>query len=566
MTDIEFSSEITTKLVRHMMADEFVVQAAQVSSKGETEVEELVKKYEEGKINIERFVNALVKGKHGCYDKHTEVLTDRGWKLFSELTGEESFLTKDIESNRISYQKAERVIAEHYSGEMIRIKTQQVDLLVTPEHRMLGESRTHVGWGSHVKTFPAYELEQRSHRLFLGGGLREGEVFDSVFAELLGFIIADGNVHKNKISFHLKKSRKVDWLKARAKIDEEQDDWYVLDTTGFGSYFLELAKATYNDDRDRVIPRDILENWSGESIGHLIDGYLEGDGSVGDHGQISMSTVSAQLADDLQEAAALAGGSISYRRVETDRYSSFGNRPVHHLGLISSRNSRPRIGWTVEDRAREVYRVDYDDKVYCVTVPSGILYVRRNGKSLWCGNSPFEHNAITLFVEAPIFVFREWHRHRIASINEMSGRYTELPGKFYIPANDRVVVNNGTKMKPSFDDNSPGAIRRNVWTQTLLKEGAEDSWARYQDMLRQDVAPEVARMVLPVNIYSQMYWTVNARSLMNFLSLRSRQDGAAYVSYPQREIQMGAEQIEDIFAELMPHTYNAFIANGRVAP
>jgi thymidylate synthase (FAD) len=183
--------------------------------------------------------------------------------------------------------------------------------------------------------------------------------------------------------------------------------------------------------------------------------------------------------------------------------------------------------------------------------------------------SPFEHNAITLFVEAPIFVFREWHRHRIASINEMSGRYTVLPGKFYIPDEDRNVINKGTKMKPDFSFAEEDVERFKIISddvRTVLQLNNVTSWKSYEDMLANDVAPEVARMVLPVNIYSQMYWTVNARSLMNFLSLRSRQDGAAYVSYPQREIQMGAEQIEDIFAEIMPHTYRAFIKNGRVAP
>lgn len=176
--------------------------------------------------------------------------------------------------------------------------------------------------------------------------------------------------------------------------------------------------------------------------------------------------------------------------------------------------------------------------------------------------SPFEHNAITLFVEAPIFVFREWHRHRIASINEMSGRYTVLPGKFYLPDADRGVINKNTKMKPEFELNDELLLM----TREELKENSVFTWNKYERLLSRDIAPEVARMVLPVNIYSQMYWTVNARSLMNFLSLRSRQDGAAYVSYPQREIQMGAEQIEDLFAELMPHTYNAFLENGRVAP
>ena len=176
--------------------------------------------------------------------------------------------------------------------------------------------------------------------------------------------------------------------------------------------------------------------------------------------------------------------------------------------------------------------------------------------------SPFEHNMFTFFVEAPIFVFREWHRHRIASINEMSGRYTVLPNKFYIPGEDRPIINVGTKMKPKFEPN----LEATMDVQAILNHSAVDAWEHYQWMLNSGIANEVARMVLPVNIYSQMYWTVNARSLMNFLSLRSRQDGAAYVSYPQREIQMGAEKIEEVFAELMPATYKSFVENGRVAP
>lgn len=193
------------------------------------------------------------------------------------------------------------------------------------------------------------------------------------------------------------------------------------------------------------------------------------------------------------------------------------------------------------------------------TVPARLINALMKGKH----GSPFEHNAFTFFVEAPLFVFREWQRHRISSFNEMSGRYTELPGKFYVPSEERNVVNAGTRMKPDFSEETDSDVR--AMLDDYLRSNSYDTWRRYERLL-EEIAPEVARMVLPLNIYSQMYWTVNARSLMNFLSLRSRQDGAAYVSYPQREIQMGAEKIEDIFAEQMPLTYAAFIENGRVAP
>lgn len=177
--------------------------------------------------------------------------------------------------------------------------------------------------------------------------------------------------------------------------------------------------------------------------------------------------------------------------------------------------------------------------------------------------SPFEHNMFKFFVKAPIFVFREWHRHRISSINEMSGRYTELLPEFYTPDSRRPLVNMGTAMRPQFDYGT------NKQRMTML-EGDEmicaTAWKVYQDRLQSGIAKELARTVLPVSVYSQMYWTVNARSLMNFISLRVFDPTAARVSHPQYEINLGATQVEEYFKTAMPITHAAFVANGRVAP
>lgn len=192
------------------------------------------------------------------------------------------------------------------------------------------------------------------------------------------------------------------------------------------------------------------------------------------------------------------------------------------------------------------------------TVPTRLINaLMRDGHG-----SPFEHNAFTFFAEAPIFVFREWHRHRISSINEMSGRYTKLQPKFYWPEWDRKMINTNTSMQPEFIEDRALAGE----TRARLSASADWAWKYYEELIEQGVANEVARMVLPVNIYSQMYWTVNARSLMNFLSLRVDSPDSARRSRPQWEIQMAAEQMEAVFAEHMPATYDAFIKNGRVAP
>ncbi|MFE3201157.1 FAD-dependent thymidylate synthase [Embleya sp. NPDC059237] len=178
--------------------------------------------------------------------------------------------------------------------------------------------------------------------------------------------------------------------------------------------------------------------------------------------------------------------------------------------------------------------------------------------------SPFEHNSMTFFVSAPIFVFREFHRHRVGwSYNEESGRYRELLPVFYVPATERRLVQRG---KPGAYEFVDGTAEQHAVVDEATRAGYEAAYAAYRRMLEAGVAREVARTTLPVGLYSSMYATCNARSLMHFLGLRTRHDDATFPSFPQREIEMVAERMEAAWAELMPLTYAAFNANGRVAP
>lgn len=177
--------------------------------------------------------------------------------------------------------------------------------------------------------------------------------------------------------------------------------------------------------------------------------------------------------------------------------------------------------------------------------------------------SPFEHNSMTFYVHAPIFVFREFMRHRIASYNEESGRYRELRPVFYVPGPDRNLVQVG---KPGAYEFLEGTPEQTALVDEATREASVHAFQAYQRMLAAGVAREVARIVLPLNIYSSMYVTMNARALMNFLSLRTRREGTHFPSFPQREIEMCADQMETMWSERMPLTYAAFNANGRVAP
>lgn len=177
--------------------------------------------------------------------------------------------------------------------------------------------------------------------------------------------------------------------------------------------------------------------------------------------------------------------------------------------------------------------------------------------------SPFEHSSMTFFVQAPIFMWREHFRHRIASYNEESGRYKVLEPVFYTPAPERKLVQVGKAGAYDFID---GTTEQYDLVTEQTKKACEVAYAAYQEMLDAGVAREVARIVLPLNIYSSAYVTMNARALMNFLSLRTKSDDSHFKSFPQREIEMVAERYEEEWAKLMPLTHNAFVTNGRVAP
>lgn len=178
--------------------------------------------------------------------------------------------------------------------------------------------------------------------------------------------------------------------------------------------------------------------------------------------------------------------------------------------------------------------------------------------------SPFEHTSMTFFISAPIFVFREFMRHRAGwSYNEESGRYRELEPVFYWPAADRKLCQQGKPGRYEFVDGPAGL---HDYARLHMEIAYREAYASYQEMLAAGVAREVARAVLPVGLYSSMYATCNARSLMHFLGLRTQHPDAKVPSFPQAEIAMVGEQMEQAWAALMPLTYQAFNANGRVAP
>ena len=171
--------------------------------------------------------------------------------------------------------------------------------------------------------------------------------------------------------------------------------------------------------------------------------------------------------------------------------------------------------------------------------------------------TPFEHNFFRFHVKAPIFVAREWFRHRIGSFNEFSMRYSVPELEFYVPDVENFRTQTGKPgsytFEPMSDEN--GLVG---YLQRQIEEVNKFSEETYEQLLAAGVAKELARIVLPVNTYTEFYWSINARSLMNFISLRSAPEAMF-------EIREFSEAIEYIFSSIMPVTYQSFIDNNKIA-
>jgi thymidylate synthase (FAD) len=170
--------------------------------------------------------------------------------------------------------------------------------------------------------------------------------------------------------------------------------------------------------------------------------------------------------------------------------------------------------------------------------------------------TPFEHNSFRFHIRTPLFVAREWFRHRIGSFNEFSMRYARATDEFYIPEPEDVRSQVGKPGAYSFE---PVSDELAETAREELRAVYEAAYAAYERLVEAGVARELARAAIPVGAYTEFYWTVNARALMNFVSLRAADTA-------QREIRRYADACELFLAEKMPVTHASFVASDRVAP
>ncbi len=169
--------------------------------------------------------------------------------------------------------------------------------------------------------------------------------------------------------------------------------------------------------------------------------------------------------------------------------------------------------------------------------------------------SPFEKVRIEAVVRAPIFVARQWFRHRMGSYNEQSARYSQLAPVFYVPSTQRMASQHSTNKQASGEQLPRELAVRNV---ERIRAANAAAYKTYQDMLEDGVARELARTVLPVSIYTTWYWTVDLKNLIDFLRLRLD-------DHAQSEIAAYGQALLPMVEKIAPVTMGLFKAQGRPA-
>ena len=526
------------QLVDVMGGDQDIVDAARLSVSGEN-----VKTVQSN----EGLIRYLLRNRH-CYDAETEVLTTDGFVKWPDVKGGTKLGIWDPQKQSLCYETPEYLTDDSYTGDMYRVTHGGVDLLVTPDHKMWVCTRdgTKNEWRPWA-LIPANELGDRSMVRYsklapYTVGTRSAVQVPNqlatpttmeAFGEFLGFFVGDGYAsgRGNLIEFNFRKERKIEYLRELVSrlgwgLSEKSKFWVTVEDAS--SWFREQC---YDTEGYKRLPNWVLSTDQAFQKS-VLRGLQKSDGST-KRGAWEYSTNSETLAKQFQILGLHCGEAVSVNNGE----------PLWRL-MVLSRMREPVINQGKIDTGL----VPYSGRVYCAKTRTGILVVRRNGKIVLSANTtPFEMVEFKFRCKMPILVARQWVRHRTASLNEMSARYSELPAEWYVPEIEDI--------KYQADKNKQGrkdeVLENAQHHQDLFDEEAAKAFGLYRERLNDGMARELARGNLPLSTYTVWIWKIDLHNLFHFLGLRAH-------SHAQLEIRVFAEAMCEMVKERCPIAYEAF--------
>lgn len=488
-------------------------EAKITDTSAENFIKQIIRNGHDSVLEHEKLTVRIICDRGCCYDEQTEVLTQNGWKFFKDIQKNDKIACLD-NNNSLIYHHPEQIIIQDYSGKLLEYKTTTIDLLVTPNHNMWVYDYHKRSKESKIwKFLQAHELRNKRYLLQKGGCYWESPINKIIIPkhrtkfiqfpeiklnyeqtnalfELLGLWITDGsyNSKKNILITQIKQ-------KGRDRIEKlcqilgfnyryHNNSYYI----GNGQLF-DFVKNLFGfgaKSFTAFIP-NYIKNSSRIQIQHFLNGVILGDGNIHKKNKhIVVYTSSNQFANDLQELFLKVGKSANIRTIPPRWRKGIKNSKefTSKISFIVSVHQNPITLLNKQSAKSFGKEINYNGKVYCVTVPYHRLYVRRNGVPIWCGNS------------------HELVRHRIGSFSQESTRYCD-----YNKGEMEFI-----DIKPHF--RSPESVK--IW-EDLLQEIEH----KYKLLRSLGETPQIARSILPNSLKTEIVITFNIRQWRHFFKLRT---------------------------------------------
>lgn len=361
---------------------------------------------------------------HWCYSSDTEVLTKEGWMAWKDAVEQKPAIAAvDIDTKYVHFETPEHWHSSMYSGKMYSIHGRNIDLLVTPNHNMVVSYRKSGGEWSQYKFRSAEDIHGKPVRYMSFGFLKTAEPLKNAFglspdnfASLVGFFAGDGSAEKdaaNVIYFNIRIPRKVSYLlSVFPNAQRTLSGKWKVESNGIGEWF---RRNCYDDFGNKKLPTEYISSSPAETSS-LLNGLMNSDGSIKGNTWI-YDTTSWILASQLQAMLHINGLSS---HVSTRKRSHVNPAWADCYRVNVSTKTGPRVEQGRADRIGSHLEqwVEYNGMVYCATVSTGAIIVRRNGKVIVSGNSPHGHVAkaeSTLVRSGP---FVGWSQFRKQFANE----------------------------------------------------------------------------------------------------------------------------------------------------
>ena len=499
---------------------------------------------------------------HHCYDADTDVLTADGWKRWADVTNEDKFATL-TSAGIIEYHQPSEIIAKPYKGKMIHVDADAIDLLVTPNHKFLAcVTTTREGRKKqNFELIEAQKLHGVSHAHRKDGNLPDmPDTIGTDLAWFLGFFIGDGYLHQfgNAALFNLVKQRKIDAvlnaadrLGLESSVRDRKTDPKVKEIrVEISAQTKAMFEQCRNENDEKVIPQGLLMSMNTEECNALLNGLLDSDGCRVGTSDVFDST-SADLRGQFQQLALHCGFAANEVEGTTCEAGSekeiggvkFTTNATRKRLCVNRKSLRPEVNKKSSANKRVTREVQYDGMVYCATVPNHTLYVRRNGKTVWSGNSSIiEHATATLYFTGVSRAFlTELTRHRHLSFSVRSQRFVNEAGANIV-------------LPPIYRYAQPGTALHH--TAELLEGIAQDLDSHYeglveeatQDGHKRKQAREAARAILPSMTETKMTVTGNLRTWLEVIDRRTAPDADA-------ELQEVMGMARDVLKPLAPSIF-----------